>query len=209
MCDADTSCLDPILASGLCSKHYQRARKTGTLPTDKRPTWHRLSNVDDVDRTATCSICGPVKINIKFKKDGRVHRTCIIHHNAVCRARDYRRRIREGRSHALPKGRRRSWTTEELANKKLMKVLTKYGLSLQQYNDLLAKQEEKCAICHATSPLVIDHCHETKAVRGLLCLNCNFALGFMRDNPEIALAAAAYLMGPKIHTSRSRMDKVA
>ncbi len=41
--------------------------------------------------------------------------------------------------------------------------------------------------------LVIDHCHSTGAIRGLLCSNCNTAIGLLSDNPEIIRKAADYL----------------
>lgn len=50
-----------------------------------------------------------------------------------------------------------------------------------------------CAICKSTAQLVGDHDHETGAPRGILCRNCNLALGNMFDSPERLRAAAAYL----------------
>lgn len=52
---------------------------------------------------------------------------------------------------------------------------------------------QKCAVCGATDDLVGDHDHETGRARGILCRNCNLAIGNMRDNPERLRAAAAYL----------------
>jgi len=52
-----------------------------------------------------------------------------------------------------------------------------------------------CAICRkATRDLCIDHCHVTGRVRGLLCRNCNSALGFCADDPRLLRAALAYLL---------------
>ena len=55
----------------------------------------------------------------------------------------------------------------------------RYGITLEQYEQLLVKQEGVCSICHRvprTKPLAVDHDHKTGTVRGLLCLWCNRAL---------------------------------
>lgn len=41
--------------------------------------------------------------------------------------------------------------------------------------------------------LVVDHCHKSKQIRGLVCHRCNVGLGYFRDDPELLRAAAAYL----------------
>jgi len=80
--------------------------------------------------------------------------------------------------------------------------LKKYNLTLTEYENLLVKQDCKCAICkEPPSPdksLVIDHNHETGQVRGLLCYRCNLAIGHLKDDPKLANSAAEYL---SIHAS--------
>lgn len=74
----------------------------------------------------------------------------------------------------------------------------RYGLTPDRFLELMDQQEQKCAICgtEITERLAcVDHCHTTGAVRGLLCRSCNFGLGHFRDNPELLLAAVAYLRG--------------
>lgn len=56
------------------------------------------------------------------------------------------------------------------------------GLTLDQWNTMLANQEGRCKLCPNTkgdrrSNLHIDHCHKTGRIRGLLCAPCNLALG--------------------------------
>ena len=74
-----------------------------------------------------------------------------------------------------------------------------YGLSLQDYEAMVAQQGGVCRICKTkpARPLFVDHCHASGKVRGLLCHPCNAALGFMRDDPVIAAAATEYLRDAK------------
>lgn len=81
------------------------------------------------------------------------------------------------------------------------RVVSRYGLTLQEYQALLKAQGYACAICRAPhydengKRLYIDHNHAKgmTAVRGLLCAACNFGLGLFKDSPEILRAAAKYL----------------
>lgn len=74
-----------------------------------------------------------------------------------------------------------------------------YGISAEEYDTLLAAQGGVCAICGTdewpgkdNAPHV-DHCHSSKAVRGILCGPCNNGLGNFRDEPERLRRAAEYL----------------
>ena len=62
----------------------------------------------------------------------------------------------------------------------------------QTQPDKCQTQPDKCQT-QPDKPLYVDHCHQTKAIRGLLCHKCNIALGHMNDNPEQLERAAAYL----------------
>jgi N12 class adenine-specific DNA methylase len=70
----------------------------------------------------------------------------------------------------------------------------KYGITIEGRKALEQKQNSQCAICNVHSDkLVVDHCHETGSVRGLLCSDCNLAIGLMKDNIGSLLSAATYL----------------
>lgn len=74
----------------------------------------------------------------------------------------------------------------------------KYGITAIEYKELLEKQNNKCAICSINQDdlnkkLSVDHCHKTNKVRGLLCTNCNVALGQINDDISLLLSAINYL----------------
>ena len=77
---------------------------------------------------------------------------------------------------------------------------TLYGLDLDALADLLTSQENRCAICrepfdptNKAKKMAIDHNHETGAVRGALCRNCNVGLGQFGDDPHMLENAVKYL----------------
>jgi hypothetical protein len=69
----------------------------------------------------------------------------------------------------------------------------RYGIGADEFDELVRKQCGVCAICGRENPEHVDHDHETGAVRGILCFNCNGGLGQFRDSIDSLLAAAAYL----------------
>lgn len=81
---------------------------------------------------------------------------------------------------------------------KASKLKTRYGLSWTQYNDLFARHLSCCAICgkHVSElkkGLVVDHCHKSGKIRGLLCYPCNSALGGLKDDISLMKSAIKYL----------------
>jgi hypothetical protein len=69
---------------------------------------------------------------------------------------------------------------EKLDREKVQKLWRRYGLTPETHRELVEKQQGCCALCgRKKSILDIDHCHETRRVRGLLCLPCNTSLGRM------------------------------
>jgi hypothetical protein len=64
-----------------------------------------------------------------------------------------------------------------------------YGLSIEDYNNMLANQDGKCAICGGTEwrRLSVDHCHTSLKIRGLLCSPCNKALGVLEPHLSKAI----------------------
>jgi hypothetical protein len=84
------------------------------------------------------------------------------------------------------------------ANDKTLK--TKYGITTEQRNSLLATQGGQCRICAKPISFVdspktacIDHCHALHRVRGILCYSCNIGLGQFQDDPKLLIKASEYI----------------
>lgn len=74
----------------------------------------------------------------------------------------------------------------------------RYGISLETFRALLQTQENSCAVCRVelsaeSRSAVVDHCHKTGRIRGILCRQCNTGLGHMKDSRKVLTLAAAYL----------------
>ena len=118
----------------------------------------------------------------KSSGSSEYHREYYRKNKEACKARQLR-------YNASPKGintRRESWLKKE------------YGISVEDYDALLLKQENKCAICdihqmELKKSFDVDHCHKTNKVRGLLCNCCNQAIGLFKDSPENVKRAIEYL----------------
>ena len=79
------------------------------------------------------------------------------------------------------------------------KLRRNYGITPEQHAAQAAAQGGACAICKTSfsglSPQTVhvDHCHETGALRGILCGRCNTAIGALSDSPEALLTAIRYV----------------
>ena len=88
--------------------------------------------------------------------------------------------------------------------KRSAKLRRTYGITIADFEAMLAEQGGVCAICRRSETvewcgkpraLNVDHCHVTGVVRGLLCNFCNHALGAFDDDPARLRLAADYLEG--------------
>jgi hypothetical protein len=114
---------------------------------------------------------------------------------------EYRKRINEGRRKPeyrkkINEGRRKRYAEDpEYREMRLARNRRRDVLSPADYQIMMARQGGVCAIClrQPAKRLCVDHCHATGKIRGLLCRACNGALGFLRDDENVAMAAATYL----------------
>jgi hypothetical protein len=81
-------------------------------------------------------------------------------------------------------------------------LLRKRGVTVERFEEMLREQGGRCAICSTDNPgknrsrFMVDHCHSTGKVRGLLCLLCNWHLGrFSDDASQVRAASPAAFSG--------------
>lgn len=163
-----------------------------------------------------CAHCGrvfPVKDFPKAggnsrRKDGR-HSWCRECKNAdllawrarnIERVREYNARYKATRTEEQLEAKRAADRAAYQANKQAVRAYTlrkKFGVSVEQYDAMLAQQNGGCAICgrqcSSGRMLAVDHDHLTNRVRGLLCGQCNNGLGRFRDDVELLRKAIVYL----------------
>ena len=79
-------------------------------------------------------------------------------------------------------------------------IARRYGIEREEYERMFREQEGKCLICESkfdrssrVKKPCVDHCHKTERVRGLLCHQCNMALGMFKDSTHRLQNALSYL----------------
>lgn len=128
--------------------------------------------------TKTCFTCGEEKPTDDFYANRRNCKACI---------RESQRRFR--------------YSTPGYNHSRNLK--RRYGISVDEYQTLIANQNFACPICEVEipdtleykgrRPSVVDHNHETGDVRGILCSKCNLVLGHARESTDILYKAIVYL----------------
>jgi hypothetical protein len=112
-----------------------------------------------------------------------------------------RKMTADGYSDGCAECRRTDWTRyeETWSQKKSKWLKSEYGITLDDYFQMMDEQDGKCAICEIAFDQLppkhthVDHCHDTGVVRGLLCHHCNTGLGNLRDSVDILAKAIQYL----------------
>jgi hypothetical protein len=95
------------------------------------------------------------------------------------------------------------------------RLLREFGITEEQYKKLIKDQNNLCAICgksekevsNRNKNLSVDHCHKTHKVRGLLCTNCNRAIGLLGDDIGILQKAINYLTKFKNESTNKKKPK--
>lgn len=120
------------------------------------------------------------------------------------RQEDYKQRVGPDRVRArAAKAARERWNhnPDKMRKAKFASALkSRFGMSMDDYQALIAKQGGGCAICKTVleglRQVHTDHDHGTGLVRGILCQRCNLGLGHFRDDTKLLRAAIGYLIDP-------------
>lgn len=91
--------------------------------------------------------------------------------------------------------------------------LSRYGLTIDDYNELFIAQKGCCKGCDTHQSafkknLVVDHCHTTGKVRGLLCVGCNLALGYVKDSIENLASLINYLNNSRLVENKTNIVNI-
>jgi hypothetical protein len=92
----------------------------------------------------------------------------------------------------------RKQTDNNKAQQRKYQLKYNYGMTVDDYNDMLQSQNNRCACCGIHKAKIkgllhVDHCHDTGKVRGLLCVSCNTGLGKFHDDIDLLKDAINYL----------------
>lgn len=139
---------------------------------------HRIVEADEKTRKGNCSECGPTKVYRNAGTKGFSWR-------CASQAKSYI----NSRLHDDPS------VARAHTNARLLRL---YGITIEQYEEMLVEQDGKCARCSKSIAdgdrrLAVDHCHNTGAVRKLLCGPCNTYLGRLATNRDQLERDLAYL----------------
>lgn len=142
--------------------------------------------------TKRCTDCGEQKPTTDFSRSGKYLRSyCKPCSNE--RSRRYGQENRDRRNERLREWRRRNPDLAKAKDERA-RLGRKYGLTPAAVDAMAAAQGGRCLLCERSDrTLVVDHCHATGRVRGLLCRSCNTLLGQVEAAPQILGNLDGYL----------------
>ncbi len=136
----------------------------------------------------TCTMCGEIKPISAYRSRGGSMAHLLRSRCNTCLYKEHKRWAEENPERIQAYREKDSWT--------LAKRCARRGISPEQLVDRYERQEECCAICKKEIELIdsaIDHNHATGEFRGILCKQCNRALGMFNDSPAVLRSAVEYL----------------
>jgi len=177
-------------AHGLCDKHYRRNKRYGTTDLPPKSIGCKVDGCDDPHQGL--GYCD--KHHDRYIKTGDPLKElyCVQCNQQIDTENTSRRRYCSDKCWEKAQ----YWDRKE---KYRSVQLKQYGLTVEQYEQMVIDQDNKCKICGKSEPggygkhWHVDHDHENGVVRGLLCESCNTGLGKFKDSPELLEKALLYL----------------
>lgn len=193
-----------VNASECHACYMRRYRNGGNVPKTPAKEYNRIPSCHPGRKHRANGMCEACYLEERRRKRGITKRNTPViicghpdrkHHcKGMCRAcyitSDYRKQKYAER---MEDPARRQKQKDTFRANKLRKL---YGLTPDEYDQMLTQQGGVCAICKTQKPskynLPVDHDHDTGQVRGILCIPCNRAIGYL-ENPSWRAQAETYL----------------
>jgi len=146
----------------------------------------------------TCKVCGEYKEIDNFQPQGYQCRSCRNKKQQAYWAslpEDIRKQRQNSLEYKKEYAKRNSVKIKKLARAQHLK--RKFKMTVEEYDAILEKQNGVCLlcknVCDTGNSLAVDHDHDSGKIRGLLCKNCNTALGLFKDNVDVMTRAIEYI----------------
>lgn len=173
ICSVD-GCKKEVKAKGFCSMHYWRFYRHGNFD---EPKTKREKLIEQ--GLSYCPKCDETKSLSEFTKDKHTAFGIAIYCKTCHRKKGKNRYVTHKNEH------------------KNNHLKSDYNITLEQYNEMLIKQNNKCAICgnmnNINRLMCVDHNHLNGKIRGLLCNRCNMGIGSFIDDIDLLKKAIKYL----------------
>lgn len=131
--------------------------------------------------------------NYNFDKNGKINTVC-----KYCKNENYKNWYQKNKQKV--KERKAKYHEKTKEYRRWYTIKLRYGITKEEYETIFKNQGHKCGICKNTKSghkntdeMVVDHCHKTKKVRGLLCNRCNTLLGSVNEDISILRETIKYI----------------
>ena len=203
-CKHPDGCENPPITKGWCKAHYMRIRRHGDPgPADllRKKQGKCQHPSGECERPAYQHGYCSMHLTRLYKKGNlgpaKAIRRCKIVHDPVpegmkfCRECETTQPIENFHTQNSSPDKKQSVCK---ACQSLQNFARNTGYDISELR-LFKESSNACEICGTNEDLVIDHCHKTNGLRGILCGKCNTGIGMLGDDIETVKKALQYLEG--------------